>query len=188
VQAVATGTPPQSEGDLDSQTIDVQTSGAGTITIFVNETGYTSPTGLRNWASTFTSNHLDTGLTVTEATCVINGTSVDVCSSPLHSANFSAVGTQGPFLDPFNTTSPYSMIEMYTVHATRAGTANLTIDLEAQSVPEPTSLALLGMAGSRAGAGPPKRQHAQRRFRRRATVRRHLFVDEQAVDIGRRCQ
>jgi len=45
ISASVSGTPPQTQGTLLSQTIDVETSGSGTIWIFANETGLDQPAG-----------------------------------------------------------------------------------------------------------------------------------------------
>jgi hypothetical protein len=145
ISANVSGTPPQPQGTLLSQTIDVQTTGASTIWIFANETGLTSPLGTNNWVSSFTANLLPAGWSVLERTCLVNGGVVDVCSPTLHQTTLTAIGTSGPFTDSFTTTSPYTAVEEYIITATGTGSANLTIDLSpVAAAPEPASLALLG--------------------------------------------
>ena len=147
ISGTVSGTPPQTPGTLLSQTIDVQTTGPSTIWIFVNETGLTSPLGLNNWISSFTANALPAGWTVLERTCLVNGGGADVCSPTLHQATLTAIGTSGPFTDPFTTTSTYTAIEEYVITAAGTGSANLTINLNpVTAAPEPASLALLGSA------------------------------------------
>jgi len=144
ISASVSGTPPQTQGTLLSQTIDVETSGSGTIWIFANETGLTSPLGTNNWVSSFTANLLPAGWSVLERTCLVNSGVVDVCSPTLHQATLTSIGTSGPFTDSFTTTSPYTAVEEYIITATGTGSANLTINLSPAAAPEPASLALLG--------------------------------------------
>jgi hypothetical protein len=145
ISGSVSGTPPQTQGTLLSQTIDVETSGSGTIWIFANETGLTSPLGTNNWLSSFTANSLPGGWSVLERTCLVNGGVADACSPTLHQATLTSIGTSGPFTDSFTTTSPYTAIEEYVITATGTGSANLTINLSpVAAAPEPASLALLG--------------------------------------------
>lgn len=146
IDATISGTPPQPSGTLLSQTIDVQTVGSGTIWLFANETGITSPLGLNNWVSSFTANALPSGWTVVEKTCLADGGAVDVCSPVLHQTTLTTIGTSGPFTDPFTSTNPFTAVEEYVITANGAGSANLTINLAPAAAPEPASLALLGSA------------------------------------------
>ncbi len=137
----ATGTPPNPQGQLGSTSNNVSAAGGGTITIFVTETGLTSPTGANAFFSSLTSNTLPAGWTVTLATYYDNGNGTFTTTSPLTSHSFSTIGTFTGTAGA-NLTSPYSLTEVYTLNANTADQALSTIDIHV--APEPASMMLLG--------------------------------------------
>jgi hypothetical protein len=146
VSATATGTPPLPSGQLDSDTVDINSSGAGTLIIWVTETGLTTPLGNVNFTSGLKANVLQGAISsVTLSTFVspTNGVSPPN-GTPLDKAKFTAIGTQTGSIVAATGAGPYSLQEVFVVDATGAGNTKLTIDLA--SVPEPASLAVLGSA------------------------------------------
>ncbi len=148
VEATATGTTPLASGDFDTNALAINLSGPGTLILWFTETGVTSPTGTINFTSGLTSNviqgdissvTLSTFLSPTDGVSPPNGTLLDT-------ASFTTIGTQTSTTSIATGPGPYSLQEVYTIVATGAGTANLTIDLAASPVPEPASLAFVGAA------------------------------------------
>jgi hypothetical protein len=147
VTASATGTPPLTQTTLDSNTIVVQSGGAGTLRLAITEQGNTAPIGSTTFHSSFTANSLTSGImTAVEATFEDNGNGLFTTTTPLSSATFSAIGSVGPLNATATTTSPFSVTEFYTITASGPGNTNLTINLDTTAVPEPASIALLGSA------------------------------------------
>ena len=151
VSATAVGTPPLASGSLLTDTIAVNSTGAGTLFIWVTETGLTSPLGTVKYTSGLTSNlfsgdissvTLSTFVSPTDAVSPPNGT-------PLDSFDFTGLGTQTLSSVENPGTGPYSLEELFVVHATGVGSTNLTIDLTSSTVPEPSTWAmmLIGFAG-----------------------------------------
>jgi hypothetical protein len=123
---------------LNSSAIDSTSTGAGTLNVFVTETGLTAPLGSNvTFNSGFTANEVPSGWTVTEQTYLINSSDVNV---PLGSYLFSADGAQVQFDNAATGAGPYSVVEEYTVNATGAGSSSGTIDVSA--VPEPATWAM----------------------------------------------
>lgn len=140
VTAVAT----PSEGVLDSNSLNVSGSTAGTLVVYVTGQGITYPTGTSPFFSSFTTNLLQSGWTVTEATYVDAANGLFTTATPLASKTFTASG-----LDTGSSTNsatvgagPYSITEVYTIAASGTGSANSTIDVSAA---EPASVGLLGL-------------------------------------------
>jgi PEP-CTERM motif len=143
---VAMGLP----GLLNSNSLNTSSSSAGTLHVFVTAQGLSSPLGLNSLLSAFAVNNLTGSITsVTEQTFFDAGNGLYTTTTPLSSATFSAIGTSSPPGVVESLASPFSVTEEYTITATGSGNANLTIDLSADAVPEPTSLALLasGLVG-----------------------------------------
>lgn len=150
VQASATGTPPLASGALDSNSIVVQSTGPGTLIVWVTEQGLASPLGNVSFTSGLTTDILEGMVTSANLATFVsptNGVSPP-SGTPLDSNLFTAIGTQTLTTTSNPGAGPYSLQEVYTITATGAGNANLTIDLTsaAAGVPEPASLTLLGSA------------------------------------------
>lgn len=151
-QGTASGTPPLPAGDLFSNTIAVNTTGAGTFTLWVTENDLTGPLGEIPFLSSLTTNLLFGGITsVTETTTIQTDNSTPgptvALGSELDTATFTASNQVQTLTTLADTgAGPYSLTEQYVITATGTGGANLTIDLIAEGVPEPASLALFGFS------------------------------------------
>jgi hypothetical protein len=128
---------------LFSNNIDTATAAGGTLSIFVTDQGLTQPIGTLPFTSSFTSNLLPSGWTLTESTFVSSANAL-YSGTPLSSANFSAIGTNVQTASAATGAGPYSVTEEFVIRATGAGDANNTIDLSATPTPEPTVLVVLG--------------------------------------------
>jgi hypothetical protein len=151
VSADVIGTPPLTSGSLLTDTIDVNTSAAGTLIIWVTETGLTSPLGGVNFTSGLASNLLEGAISsVTLSTFVspTNGVSPPN-GTPLDTATFTGLGTETLSTVDNPGSGPYSLQEVFVIHATGAGNTNLSIDLTSSVIPEPSTWAmmLLGFGG-----------------------------------------
>jgi hypothetical protein len=151
VSADVVGTPPLTSGSLLTDTIDLNTSAPGTLIIWVTETGLTSPVGEVNFTSGLTSNlfhgaissvTLSTFVSPTDGVSPPNGT-------PLDTATFTGLGTETLSTVDNPGAGPYSLQEVFVIHATGAGNTNLSIDLTSSVIPETSTwvMMLLGFAG-----------------------------------------
>jgi hypothetical protein len=132
IQVSGTGNLPL-PGLLDSNTIDVTATGSGTLNIWVTDQGLTSPIGAFNFLSTFTTNALNAGWTVTESTFLSTANAL-FTGTPLSSTTFT-----GPLVSGANASGtsaltstgagPFSVTEKFTVFAAGPGSDNSTINL-----------------------------------------------------------
>jgi hypothetical protein len=151
VSADAVGTPPLTSGSLLTDSIDVNATAAGTLIIWVTETGLTSPVGTVRFTSGLASNlfqgaissvTLSTFVSPTDGVSPPNGT-------PLDKATFTGLGTETLSTVDNPGAGPYSLQEVFVIHATGAGDTNLSIDLTSSIIPEPSTWAMMivGFAG-----------------------------------------
>jgi hypothetical protein len=146
-----TGTPPLASGSLLTDTIDVNSKAAGTLIIWVTETGLTSPLGKDKFTSGLTSNVLDSGISSVTLSTFVSPT--DGVSPPngtkLDTDTFTGQGTQTASTVDNPGAGPYSLQEVYVIHAKGAGDTDLTISLTSSVVPEPSTWAMMlaGLAG-----------------------------------------
>ena len=134
VEGSATGSPFLVEPDLDSNTIDVSTSGAGTLILYVNETLATPVTNL---LSAFASTSITGAISsVTEQT-YLGG--VLVASTTFNNEGTTA---QAATLGGVTVAASTAEEEVYTINATGAGSTDDNISTSA--VPEAGSLGMLG--------------------------------------------
>jgi hypothetical protein len=152
VSVTGKGNPPLTLPNLlDSNTLDVTSVGgtANVLDVYVTESDITTPTGLENFISDFTSNSLPASWTVIEMAYVDPG------DGTLAAGKVDLVGSQ-TFVGPLSTgtgsgeavwnvgSGPYSATVEYQVTSNlTGGTTNDTIDV---LVPEPMSLTLFGAA------------------------------------------
>lgn len=141
---------------FNSQTIQVSTTGAGgLLDVYFTITGVPTQQQPLAFTSTFTSNQQNaTTHSVIESTYLNNNDAAFGLTDQLASAtlNNAVLQTAGPFTVVQTPGNPASFTELYQIELlgcdTQNGgvcTGNLTIDLSAAAVPEPTSLALMGV-------------------------------------------
>jgi hypothetical protein len=141
---------------FNSQTIQVSTTGAGgLLDVYFTITGVPTQGLPLAFTSTFTSNQQNAVThSVIESTWEDNADGSFALASNLASAtlNNAVLETAGPDVVVLTPGSPVSFTELYQIElegcATQPSgicTGNLTIDLSASEVPEPKSLALLGV-------------------------------------------
>jgi hypothetical protein len=117
------------------------TSTGGTLNVFITDQGLTNPLGNPiNFTSSFTSNLLPAGWTVTETTRLDIFNNLWV-GNLLNTTTFSAIGTNVQSTAGFTGAGPYSVTEEYTIVAPGGGDANSTINL---ATPEPSAILFLG--------------------------------------------
>lgn len=144
VQASAAGSPLNPMGELIGNSLGIASNATGTLNVSVTETGQTSPTGSNiGFLSSFTSNLVDSGLTVTGTTYVDPTNVAFGTTTQLATHVFSSNGTFAQVDTVPLLTGLYSETEVFTIVATQAGDINATIDLT--PVPEPASFAVLGV-------------------------------------------
>jgi hypothetical protein len=121
------------------------TSVAGTLNVFITESGLTTPVGLRQLESSFTENSITSGFHVTESSWEDNANGIFSKINSLGTAAFTSGPATDVELKAANVTAPYSITVEYTIAANGAGSSNGTIDVnDITPVPEPISLTLLG--------------------------------------------
>jgi hypothetical protein len=145
VEGSAEGTPPLTD-ELDSNII-VSSTGPGTMIIWFTETGITDPVGTVSFTSGLTSDLVEGAISSVTLSTFISPTNgvAPPDGTALDTATFSAIGNQTTTNTAATGSGPYSLQEVYTIVATGAGNANLTIDVTA-TTPEPASFALVGTA------------------------------------------
>jgi hypothetical protein len=154
ITATGTGTPPLGQGTLNTSTINVTSTGGTTLFVWVTEQGITVP--YVSFLSSFTNNICDlaTGGGVCAGGNVVESTYYDPADGKFGGTLLDATAPLPlPLLDVSAstngaTTGPtYSLTAEYAItFGAAGGSANDTINITGEFVPEPASLALLGTA------------------------------------------
>jgi len=141
------GTPPDVPGRFSSNTISVGSSAAGQeILVWFTEQNLTNTSGLPLVVTSgLTANLLfDAKATLSTYLDPTNGVAPPT-GTPLATQDFTAHGAQSFTTVIPSPTGTYSLQELYVITALAPDeSTNLTIDLLATPIPEPSSLALLG--------------------------------------------
>lgn len=144
VSGSVAGSPLLAQPGLLSNQIAINSSGAGTLTIFVTETDLTYPTGITALLSGFTTNLLQGDVTSVVERTLISTANALYGGTELASTTFTSAGTTSIGANTPNLTGLFSETEEYIISVTGIATTNNTIDVS--NVPEPATLALFGSA------------------------------------------
>jgi|HubBroStandDraft_1064217.scaffolds.fasta_scaffold35105_3 hypothetical protein len=146
----ATGVPISGPPDyLNSDTLDVHTSGSGALYLCVTETGLSGPISTRALSS-FASSELPRGWTVSETTYADAADTAFGTADTLGTHAFTATGL-ATSLSALSISGTFSLTEIYKITAVGGGTTSDSIDIA--DTPEPATLALLavGLLGTAIG-------------------------------------
>lgn len=140
----AQGAPALNPGELDSTSIQTSSTSAGTINVFISQVGLTTPIGVENILSSFTSNIFrGSVISVLERTFVDVGNTLWGMGTMLASQMFTGLGSSSSVNTSPKLTGPYSETIEYTI-TVGSGSSNVNDTVNISPVPEPATLALLG--------------------------------------------
>jgi hypothetical protein len=141
----ATGSPILPQPTLDTSSVDARTTTNGdkTLYVYITERGLTTPTGISNFLSGFTSNLFAGGAKSVAEYTYVSASNALWTGTLMGSQNFTEIGSTSMLdLSP-NLTQAFSETAEYVVKIYGAGSVNDTINIS-NPVPEPMSMALLG--------------------------------------------
>jgi hypothetical protein len=146
ILANASGFPDQKSGTFLTDSIDLKTTGAGSLFLWFTQSGLTSPLGKVDIHSGLTSNFEVGGVTSARLDSYFSATNgvAPPVGSLLLEDTFSGTGTMEGTKTVTLGPGPYSLQAGYKVVASGPGSANLTINITTSEVPEPSSMLLLG--------------------------------------------
>lgn len=133
---------------LDSTALDVSAN-HGELKVFVSATDQNAPIDA-NYISSLTSNLLPSSWSATLTTWLDPGNAAYAQTVALGANAFSTIGTDVDNLAR-SFSGPYSVTGIYDITAAGIGTSLLTIHVDANPIPEPGTLPLLGAALLAAG-------------------------------------
>ncbi|MGH7121090.1 MAG: PEP-CTERM sorting domain-containing protein [Acetobacteraceae bacterium] len=134
---------------IDLGSTQVSTSSAGTLVITASVNGLTSPVGALNFVSQFSGNWTGAVTSVTLETYLDDTNTLFGMATPLATLSSSSSPFAFSSYEDGTSVSPFALTEVMTI--TTTGAAHLSLD-GSTAVPEPGSLALLGIALAGFGA------------------------------------
>jgi hypothetical protein len=151
---------------LNSNAQDATSTGThDVLDLYVSVSGITGVSGLKTGLSGLTANFLTPGWTVTESTYEDNSNTVFGTMNLLSTHTFTSGPAAVAALAMVNITSPFSVTELYQISSSGlSGSANDTIDLSAETVPEPATWAMLGIGFAMIGLVGLARRRKDFRF------------------------
>jgi hypothetical protein len=133
---------------LASNTLDFESFNLSpsTFNIYVTSTGNTGAVGTQPFLSSFTSQLLPAGWTLTEATYYSSSNAAFGMTGPLSSSTFTGTGSATSIASAV-LTGLYSVTEVYQLQVSGSGTVNSTIDLAPVPLPGSLPLFATGLGG-----------------------------------------
>ena len=145
-----TGTPPSTEPDLTSNSLSVNFLGftGATLTIYVTETGITSPIGLTDLLSSFNLTLLAGPATSVVETTEYSNSNALYSGTPFATQTFTATGSASASTK-VTTSAPFSETEVYVIKTTgfgaeAGGDISIAKGTITSPIPESATLSLLG--------------------------------------------
>jgi hypothetical protein len=146
VNISATGVPLLPQATFETTSIDTKSTQGGdqSLYIWITAQGLTQPTSVANFLSGFTANTFSGSVVSVTETTYISATNQLFGGTQQATQTFTSApsSTSAVTVSP-NLSGPFSETVEYLIHLSGAGSVNDSINL--QAVPEPASMALLGM-------------------------------------------
>lgn len=142
----ATGVPVVPQATFQTSSIDTKSTQAGQqdLYIWITQQGLTQPMGISNFLSGFTANAFSGNVQSVVETTYISATNALFGGTQLATQTFtSAPSAASAVTASPNLTGPFSETVEYIIHLSGAGSVNDSINI--QAVPEPASVAMLGV-------------------------------------------
>lgn len=128
---------------LDLSSFDVSSDTGGTLVITATATDFKDILGLANWSSQLTGNVPTGAATITLQTFIDDTNNANNPGCAVGCSLLSSLNLGGSDVAAGNTAKPFALTEVVTIKTT--GPATISLDASLVYVPEPTSLAVLGM-------------------------------------------